>query len=93
MPNIVFTARDRQLARAAGISLDDAPAVLESAYDALLRSHDRLETECAQAHCDAKAARAERDHARQQRNALGVLCAGSLLAWAFTLWMDSRLIP
>ncbi len=95
MPN--FTAKDRQFARSLKISLDDpAPNPLEAAeqrFDQLLASYQHLEAECAQAHRDVKALTTERDQARSDRKALICVSLGLFAGWAFTLWLDGRLLP
>lgn len=74
-----------------GIRLDDAPALDTCAaerrlWDQLAASYQRLDAECAQAHCEARDLATELAETRWERNALVIaygvvlVCLGVALA-------------
>lgn len=86
-----FTSRDRWIAHALGVALDDSPpevAPHEARYEQLLKSYEHLEAECTEVH---RALHRERNRACGQRMVLGTIALSSLLALAITLWANSRI--
>jgi hypothetical protein len=89
---MIFTPQDRVEAHKLGISLDDPPAEspLQGMYDQLLACYDHLNNECAQAHCDVRRFREERDTARWQRNTLFLLAVSLTIGGGICLLVNAR---
>ena len=89
MPNS-YTPKDYRLARALGVSLDDAPdghdAALDRLYNTLTTAYQRLDCECAHVHCAERDVRAERDSYRKWAHRLIWLLAGAVFVAAGEVW-------
>ena len=89
-----FTPKDYREARSMGISLD-APldgyaAAVQRLYNTLTTAYERLDEECARAHCAERNVRAERDQARVWVKRLGWILAVVMGIAAGEGWVIAR---